>query len=444
MGAVRTSIPLACVATLLGAAPAPAAAQEDGARQITAGLFIGGDLVTSDVELGNSYYPDQVPGSGFLVGARGGMLLASLAPHTAMSPRIGVELETKLAFSSTDAEGERDSYFAPIIGWRVHALLDTYSDSRLAPFVLAGLGGQTVLTSSPFVASGDTDAALHWGAGVRWRVSRGRRSAIRVDLRHVLSAGRENLTSSSLELHVGFGVTFGLGDGEPRIGKKIIAEQPLPPPDPAPDPDDVIVKPQPPPDPPPPPPDDDGDGVAGAADGCPDDPEDADGHEDGDGCPDLDNDGDGIADILDRCPDAAETANGFDDADGCADEVPPAVAEFTGVVAGIQFAGGSARLVPGARTLLAKAAGVLKKYPDLRIKIAGYTDNQGRDMANLELSAKRAIAVKTYLVQQGIAAARIETVGLGSDSPIADNGTAAGRQQNRRIEFTLLPPKPSP
>jgi OOP family OmpA-OmpF porin len=356
-----------------------------------------------------------------------------------VGPRLGLELETKLAFSSTSAEGERDSYFAPVLGWRAHAVVDAWWSHRLSPFVLAGVGGETVFTSSPFVASGDTDAAFHWGAGARWRVL-GRRSAVRLDLRHVLSAGRTDLVSSSLEVHVGFVVAFGLGGG-PRIGKKVLVEN-LPPPEPPP-PEPPPPEP-PPPEPPPPAPDDDGDGVRGAADRCPDDAEDADGFQDDDGCPDLDNDGDGIADILDRCVDVAETANGFEDADGCADEVPPAVAEFTGVVEGIQFAAGSAKLLPGARALLVKAAGVLKKYPELRISIAGHTDDSGRPMANLELSARRAVAVKTFLVGQGIAAARIETIGYGADNPIADNDTDEGRKRNRRIELTLLAPKAEP
>ncbi len=65
----------------------------------------------------------------------------------------------------------------------------------------------------------------------------------------------------------------------------------------------------------------DGDGIANGDDPCPEEPEDADGFEDGDGCPDPDNDGDGIADGDDACPDRAETVNGFQDEDGCPDEV---------------------------------------------------------------------------------------------------------------------------
>ncbi len=74
--------------------------------------------------------------------------------------------------------------------------------------------------------------------------------------------------------------------------------------------------------PPPPPPDTDGDGVEDGTDKCPEEAEDADGHEDGDGCPDPDNDGDGLPDAEDDCPDEAESLDGFDDADGCPEPEP--------------------------------------------------------------------------------------------------------------------------
>jgi OOP family OmpA-OmpF porin len=183
--------------------------------------------------------------------------------------------------------------------------------------------------------------------------------------------------------------------------------------------------------------------VVGSADRCADDPEDADGFEDGDGCPDLDNDGDGIVDLLDQCAGAAETINGFDDADGCADEVPEAVQRVLGVLP-IEFAGRSANLAGASKARVAVVAELLKAHPSLRVKLAGHTDNQGRPMANLELSARRALAVKAVLVQNKVAGDRIETVGYGADNPIADNATEAGRKQNRRIELSLIVPAASP
>ena len=69
-----------------------------------------------------------------------------------------------------------------------------------------------------------------------------------------------------------------------------------------------------------------------------------------------------------------------------------------------------------------------------RIRIAGYTDNVGNARANQRLSEQRAQSVRTYLINQGIDAGRIEAVGYGDQNPITTNDTEAGREQNRRIE----------
>ncbi|NGM89203.1 OmpA family protein, partial [Parapusillimonas sp. SGNA-6] len=71
------------------------------------------------------------------------------------------------------------------------------------------------------------------------------------------------------------------------------------------------------------------------------------------------------------------------------------------------------------------------------LKLAGHTDNTGSRELNLRLSKERAEAVKNYLVSKGANPSRIEATGYGPDQPIASNATAAGRQQNRRVEFTL-------
>jgi OmpA-OmpF porin, OOP family len=81
----------------------------------------------------------------------------------------------------------------------------------------------------------------------------------------------------------------------------------------------------------------------------------------------------------------------------------------------------------------------MKTYSTLRIRISGHTDNKGKAAKNQKLSEDRANAVKDYLVSKGIESSRVETRGVGPDEPIADNKTNAGRTQNRRIEFELLP-----
>ena len=72
------------------------------------------------------------------------------------------------------------------------------------------------------------------------------------------------------------------------------------------------------------------------------------------------------------------------------------------------------------------------------LKLAGYTDNVGSVAANLKLSKERAEAVKTYLATQGVDASKIQAEGYGKANPIATNKTDAGRQINRRVEFTLF------
>jgi OOP family OmpA-OmpF porin len=79
----------------------------------------------------------------------------------------------------------------------------------------------------------------------------------------------------------------------------------------------------------------------------------------------------------------------------------------------------------------------LLKSKDFSLKLAGHTDNVGSDAANLKLSKDRAESVKAYLVSQGASSSRIEAVGYGESQPISTNKTAKGRQDNRRVEFTL-------
>jgi outer membrane protein OmpA-like peptidoglycan-associated protein len=80
---------------------------------------------------------------------------------------------------------------------------------------------------------------------------------------------------------------------------------------------------------------------------------------------------------------------------------------------------------------------VLKADPALQISIEGHTDNKGNLVTNLKLSAKRAQAVKNYLVKKGIAATRITSEGFGDAKPIANNAIPAGRAKNRRVELHL-------
>jgi outer membrane protein OmpA-like peptidoglycan-associated protein len=106
-------------------------------------------------------------------------------------------------------------------------------------------------------------------------------------------------------------------------------------------------------------------------------------------------------------------------------------------IGGVQFATGTAELSGPAREALARFSGIVASYPGLRFNVEGHTDNVGNPTANNELSLRRAIAVRDYLISQGVAASTIDVAGLGSSRPAADNSTAGGRAKNRRVEIVV-------
>ncbi|MBF6057245.1 MULTISPECIES: OmpA family protein [Thiomicrorhabdus] len=102
------------------------------------------------------------------------------------------------------------------------------------------------------------------------------------------------------------------------------------------------------------------------------------------------------------------------------------------------FALDKAELTDDAKTKLDAYAEYMQNHPQKSLAIQGYTDSQGSEAYNMELSQKRADAVKAYLVSKGIAAERMAAVGEGESNPVADNSTPEGRAQNRRVELALL------
>jgi len=105
----------------------------------------------------------------------------------------------------------------------------------------------------------------------------------------------------------------------------------------------------------------------------------------------------------------------------------------------VTFDTNSAEIRPGLYSEIDRVAGVLKQYPDTFIRVEGYTDSKGSDTYNMDLSKRRASAVKNLLVQRGVAENRIEVVGFGETMPVATNDTEAGRQKNRRVEIKIAP-----
>jgi len=104
---------------------------------------------------------------------------------------------------------------------------------------------------------------------------------------------------------------------------------------------------------------------------------------------------------------------------------------------GIYFDSGQATLKPGARNILSKISDELKRTSGARVSIEGHTDSVGSEAMNQQLSQRRAEAVRDFLVGQGLESANIAVSGRGEVAPIATNDTAAGRQQNRRVEIII-------
>jgi outer membrane protein OmpA-like peptidoglycan-associated protein len=177
-------------------------------------------------------------------------------------------------------------------------------------------------------------------------------------------------------------------------------------------------------------PDADRDGVADAADRCPGTPPGALVDERGCVRPAGDADGDGIPDDRDRCP-ATPTGTPVD-ARGCAVGAPTPL-NFRSVV----FAADSSALTDAAKRALDEVALKLNEQPLLHVEVAGHTDSTGSQVRNLELSKRRANAVRDYLVGRGVMAERLHVEGYGPFSPAASNGTAEGRALNHRVDFKL-------
>jgi outer membrane protein OmpA-like peptidoglycan-associated protein len=261
---------------------------------------------------------------------------------------------------------------------------------------------------------------------------------------------------------------FSLGFGVPLREKKAVPEMAPPPP--------------------PPPSDRDGDGVIDADDNCPDvrglakyngcpiPDTDKDGINDEEdecptvpgtakykGCPVPDTDKDGINDENDECPTVPGTAkyrgcpvpdtdgDGVnDDEDECINRpgpasnrgcpLPPKEEEVQAVnkaATRIFFQTGSAKLLPKSFAALNEVVAIMKNEETLGLDIEGHTDNVGSDELNQKLSEARAKSVYTYLVSKGLSESRITSQGLGESQPRAENKTAVGRAQNRRVVMNL-------
>jgi outer membrane protein OmpA-like peptidoglycan-associated protein len=179
--------------------------------------------------------------------------------------------------------------------------------------------------------------------------------------------------------------------------------------------------------------DSDHDGIKNGWDDCPNTPEDEDGFQDDDGCPEADNDHDGVDDDHDECPDVAGPASN----EGCPERGRVVWRRGRIVIFGkVHFETGSARIQKRSHALLDQIAVMVKEHPEVgHIRVEGYTDNVGPPDVNLRLSRERADSVRAALIERGVAAHRLRTQGFGETHPVAPNRTRAGRAKNRRVEF---------
>jgi adhesin transport system outer membrane protein len=142
-----------------------------------------------------------------------------------------------------------------------------------------------------------------------------------------------------------------------------------------------------------------------------------------------DSDGDGVKDDKDKCPDTPRGTKV--DHTGCP------LQDVT-VLKGVNFDFDKSSLRPDTLPILDDAVAVMQRYPEIKVEIAGHTDNFGTDEYNLELSDRRAKAVMDYFISKGVAASRLSSKGYGESAPITSNETAAGRGQNRRVEMRVI------
>jgi OmpA-OmpF porin, OOP family len=218
--------------------------------------------------------------------------------------------------------------------------------------------------------------------------------------------------------------------------------------------------------------DTDGDHILDSKDQCILEPEDIDGYEDADGCPEPDNDHDGIPDSVDKCPMKPEDMDGFQDADGCPDpdndndsvlDVDDFCPNTPGQPGGsrpgcpglivvtakeiritqqIHFEFNKAKIRPESFPILDAIVDVLKDNAKINLEIQGHTDNVGNAAYNKKLSQSRSESVREYLVAHGIEMGRLQAVGYGMSQPVVPNSSAANRALNRRVQFirTETPP----
>ena len=380
------------------------------------GGFFGPRLFSTDSALG---YIDGAPAHPMLEN----MIEFGARVARPFFPWLTPELELGMAPTHTSAIPAPNATAAVDVFWlepRLHLRFDLLPDQRLHPFLLVGGGSAIALSSARKTIDSGIVADGYVGAGARFDTQH--EFIIRFDARLAILPGADHPVTTELDFQVG--LEFVVGDH--RTTRKIFG---------------AVVA------------DLDRDGIPDDRDRCPTQPEDKDGFQDEDGCPDIDNDLDGVLDIADKCPLAPETYNGFEDEDGCPDTVPPDVDGLRGTIEGLLYAEAETAVRDSAMPSLDKIAAVMKAHPSIQVVLIGHTDDEeAKQFATPEagqpapeiavlsgdLSRARAEAVKQALTAKGVAAPRILVEGHGADEPVVDNTNARARLANRRVEIKLF------
>jgi outer membrane protein OmpA-like peptidoglycan-associated protein len=377
------------------------------AEPYQAGAWVGPRIFSDDSALG--YIPDATEhpalGPSLILGVR---LARPLTPH------LVPEVELPISVARTQ------SYDATVL-WmnpRAHLRVElTPRAARFRPFLVAGGGAPIALSSKRKTFASDIVGDGYLGVGVHILTARG--FHLRADVRISVGPGANHAVTSEFEADFGAWIRF--GGGPARLPGKGERER-----DASADPDD--------------------DRIVGTADHCPERPEDEDGFEDSDGCPDIDNDLDQVLDIADRCVSVGETTNGFEDDDGCPDVPPAELTAITGTISGLSYDADEAAVNAGAQSSLRAIATILTTHPSVRVSLVGHSDEQeaatGAEAApERDLGRERAEAVRDELLGLGIPVARVEVDSRGASEPAQPGDGARARRANRRVELTLVVPQ---
>ena len=283
----------------------------------------------------------------------------------------------ELAYSQTNT---RTDHFASkkvdTDYWHFDALYQFPIDDHWSPYAVFGIGG----VNYKIPHDGNKDTQVNVGAGIQYSFNS--RFAIRTDIRGLMAA--EEVHEGTV---VNIGLVYALGKCDTKKAKPMQAAEPVA----------KVAEP--------------------AVTPVPVMP-----------VVEKDTDGDGVMDDQDKCPDTSKGAKV--DAEGCyvALEKPR---EFT---LNVKFKTGKSAIQEASKGQVADLAAFLTQYPQTKVTIEGHTDSDGSAEYNRLLSQKRAEAVRQSLINDyQVAADRLTAIGYGEDKPIADNATAEGKAQNRRV-----------